>query len=218
MLGYHLPLPTPVCHGVAPAVAVCQVCWAAHNEPLLNTGGLAVGWSCAGADDRERFRAYLAAAEQHVLAANCASAETKEWLASPPEDLTPEEAAAILLWRMGVIPQAAATYLRDFRPRPAPLGSPGERVSCSITCVRMEELPRTEWGRSFLIEFASAGHRLLWRTGTGGFDPRPGQTYNVRLTIKSHERYGGTPVTYIQRIKENDSAASSTSGPADVCE
>lgn len=83
-----------------------------------------------------------------------------------------------------------------------------------LRCEAVESLGESadhpEWGERFLIRFTEpiSGAVLVWFTGTGGkFDPKPGETYNVRATVKDHTVYGGVRQTVISRAKEKTVAA-----------
>ena len=203
MIGVHIPLPTPYVLG-QPRPVICHRCWSLHADITLLFSDRAVGWSCADAGEVSSYTNFFReSVPDAVLATNHLPRTVQEWFESKPCDLTREEAAAFLLYRMGSIPAECVRWLEGIRPRPPALGQPGDRVEATVTCVSVTELPATEWGQSFMITFDdSKGRRLLWRTGVGGLDARPGGVYNVKMTIKSHERFGGRPVTYVQRVKE----------------
>lgn len=202
MIGVHLPLPEPYVIGRSARSTICHRCWSLHADITLLYADRVIGWSCANNEEAAAYASFFRSSVANpVLAANHIPAAVREWLDSKPSDLTREESAAMLLYKMGAIPPDTVKWL-DVRPRPAPIGEPGERVEAVVTCVSVIEQPATEWGQSFMITFESDGRTVIWRTGVGGLDAQPGGTYRVKMSVKSHERFGGKPVTYVQRVKE----------------
>ena len=91
------------------------------------------------------------------------------------------------------------------------LGKLGDRMDIpGCQCFDLRPLganpEHPEWGERFLIKFtAPGGEELVWFASTGGkFDPKIGETYNVRATIFKHEEYNGRRQTIIQRPAEYD--------------
>lgn len=84
------------------------------------------------------------------------------------------------------------------------VGVVGDR--CDIPGLRCESVKalgvHPEYGPRFVITFtAPGGATVVWFTGQGKFDPQPGQTYDVKAFVKSHEPFAGVKQTVIQRPK-----------------
>lgn len=75
-----------------------------------------------------------------------------------------------------------------------------------LLCVDIKSLGEGEYGERFLIRFEGPqGQALVWFTGVGTkFDPKVGDTYNVRAGIKEHGSYQGLRQTVITRCKDSD--------------
>ncbi len=140
------------------------------------------------------------------------------------------ECAAVLLARTGIVtpdtfPLAASLYhawrKQADRPSPPPppepegihYGTVGTRVNIpGCQCVDHKALgvneEHPEWGERFLIRFiAASGEALTWFASAGGkFDPKPGETYNVRASIVKHDVYNNRRSTIINRCEEFDPA------------
>lgn len=155
--------------------------------------------------------------------------ECEAWLrgllATPEELCSDYENSIVLLARKGRVSDedwslAVGIYhawtktLKDEDAKPVPtgmwLGEPKQRLDiAACQCTEVKSLgvsaEHPEWGARFLIRFtAASGHDLVWFTGEGGtFDPRPGETYNIRATIKSHDEYEGHRSTIITRVAES---------------
>ena len=202
MIGIYIPLPEPHVIGRSARSVICHRCWSLHADISLLYENAAIGWSCANPEERSIYTTFFRqCVPDAVLASNHLPEAVREWFDSSPCDLTREESAALLLYRMGPVPRDTIKWL-NVRPRPAPLGEPGERIDCEVECTAVTQLPASDWGDRFRIEFACDGRVLHWITGVGGLDAQPGGRYRVRLTIKSHERWAGKPMTLVSRVAE----------------
>jgi hypothetical protein len=203
--GIHIPL-INITVGTPPTVVVCHRCWSEHDEVYLSLDLETVGWSCCSDTERtayaEAFRQYV---PDPVPAANHINREVLRWFGEKPDitSMSPEERAAYLLYRMGAIPRAAIPHC-GVTPRPAALGSVGDRVEAEVECLSVTQQPATQWGESFLIVFRCQGHTLHWRASTGGLDAQPGGKYKAKFTIKSFETFGGDPIIYVNRVQAAD--------------
>lgn len=86
------------------------------------------------------------------------------------------------------------------------LGEPKQRLDihgCQCTEARSIGVnpEHPEWGERWLIKFtAASGHELTWFASEGGkFDPKVGETYNIRATVVKHDEYNGRRSTIINR-------------------
>ena len=77
-----------------------------------------------------------------------------------------------------------------------------------LKCERVQFIGTGEWGDRYLVTFRSrGGNQVVWFTGEGGtFDPTPGEAYRVTASVKSHQVFGGTRQTVIQRPKHDPPA------------
>lgn len=89
---------------------------------------------------------------------------------------------------------------------------PKGRWEGAVYCEKIIGLGPGEYGERFLLIFKHDDATLVWFTGEGGkFDPKEGETYYIRATVKEHKVYNGVRQTIIQRPKiveeEDDGSA-----------
>lgn len=88
---------------------------------------------------------------------------------------------------------------------------PKGRWEGTVTCEKIIGLGPGEYGERFLLIFSTRDGggpdddlaTLVWFTGEGGkFDPKEGEEYWVRATVKEHKVYNGVRQTVVQRMKD----------------
>lgn len=89
------------------------------------------------------------------------------------------------------------------------IGTVGERIivpGCQCTGIKPlgvnPDYP--ERGERFLISFtAASGQDLKWFTGEGTlFDPKVGETYDIKCTVTKHDDFGGHRSTLVNRCAD----------------
>ena len=90
------------------------------------------------------------------------------------------------------------------------VGEPKERWEGLVRCDRIVPLGEGQYGPRYLLLFTVIDDPpepepavLAWFTGEGGkFDPKAGETYTIRATVKEHKPYNGVRQTLVLRVKD----------------
>jgi hypothetical protein len=150
-----------------------------------------------------------------------------DWVLSLTDDATDYEQALALLQhtvyvfpeQFGLAASAHQAYLRAERNRAEREKREAEREANAVgafvgtvgptqdirgvTCTAVLEMGEGDYGTRFLIKFSGpAGEELVWWTGEGTqFDPKVGETYDIRAAVKAHNIYNGVRQTVLTRCK-----------------
>ncbi len=226
------PLPPPE-EPIYPLAAVIGAAALYHDEHVWITEAEARdrGTPSSAAEILESIEQQTIRADWKTLTHPEAYAWALSLLSKPEDECTDYECALCLLFRTGWVTKesfalAAGVYhaytravpARPEEQPPGPVtgvyaGTVGERMDlpeCQCTAVHSLGVggEHPEWGERFLIKFTTReGAECVWWAGTGGkFDPRPGQAYNIRASIKAHEPFNGRACTTLSRPAEYNPA------------